>query len=267
MSFSARARTTIWMGFVLSTAPLTQAQVFDSVLLRNAEPGTDGGYVGLTAISAPEYLGSDQRKAAAFPAISYQWANGWFAGLDNGLGYNFSTNPAWHYGLRLTADMGRKSDDSANLRGMGDVDAKPELGGFVTFSPADGLAFTGSVRYGSGQSSNGTVVGLGVGYSVSLAPQWRLGGRLGVTLADRQHMQSYFGVDAQQSSRSGHRLYTPDAGLRDTNLGLSLTYAINPRTYLSAELSGNMLGSDAKNSPLARSSQSSATVLALTYAF
>lgn len=263
---TSTTRLALWsalLGVVLPTA----AQTFDSVQLRNAAPGADGGTIGLAIVSTPEYLGSDQRKTLGFPALSYQWANGWFAGLDNGVGYNFSKNPALHYGLRLTADLGRPSGDNAALRGMGDVDAKPEVGGFVTYAPAEGLALTGSVRWGSGPSSNGTVVNLGVGYSVALAPQWRLGTQLSATLADRQHMQSYFGVDAPQAARSGYALYTPDAGLRDTRLGVSLTYALNPRTFVTTIVSGGVLGDAAKNSPVARSSNANAAVLALTYAF
>ena len=252
---------------LLGAAHPAAAQAFESVQLRNAPPGADGGSVGLVVVSSPEYLGGDHRKTLLFPNVSYQWANGWFAGLDNGVGYNFSKTPALQYGLRLTADLGRQSGDSTALRGMGDVDAKPELGGFVTYAPAEGLALTSAVRWGSGQSSNGTVVNLGVGYSVALAPQWRLGAKLGVTLVDRQHMQSYFGVDAQQAARSGYALYTPDAGLRDASLGLSLTYALNPRTFVTAAVSGSTLGDGAKNSPIARSSNANAAVLALTYAF
>ncbi|MDZ7862233.1 MipA/OmpV family protein [Acidovorax sp.] len=248
-------------------AQTATAQSFDSVQLRHAAPGVDGGTVGLAAASTPKYLGSDERSTQLFPSISYQWANGWFAGLDNGIGYNFSRNPALHYGLRLTADLGRQSGDLVALRGMGDVDAKPELGGFVTYAPAEGLALTGSVRWGSGQNSNGAVVDLGAGYSVALARQWRLGTQLSATLADSQHMQSYFGVDALQAARSGYAVYTPDAGLRDARLGLSLTYVINPRIFVTAVVSGSALGEAAKNSPVARSSNANTVVLVLSHAF
>ncbi len=80
-------------------------------------------------------------------------------------------------------------------------------------------------------------------------------------------MQSYFGVDTTQAARSGYALYTPDAGLRDTSLGLSLTYAVNPRTFVTAAVSASTLGDGAKNSPIARSSNANAAVLALSYAF
>jgi outer membrane protein len=261
------AFTSLALSATLISFASPAALAFESVQLRNAPPGADGGSVGAVALSVPEYLGGDQRKTLVFPSLSYQWANGWFAGFDNGIGYNFSQNPAVQYGLRLTADMGRNSSDAAALRGMGDIDAKPELGGFVTYATTEGLALTGSVRWGSGQSSNGAVVDLGIGYSAALAPQWRLGTRLGVTLVDRAHMQSYFGVDAQQAARSGYALYTPDAGLRDARLGLSLTYAWNPRTFVTAAVSSSTLGDGAKNSPIARSSNANAAVLALTYAF
>ena len=109
--------------------------------------------------------------------------------------------------------------------------------------------------------------GLDMGYSLALAPQWRLGTRLGATLADRQHMQSYFGVDAQQAARSGYALYTPDAGLRDARLGVSLTYALNPTTFVTAAVSGSVLGDAARNSPITRSSNANSAVLAITHAF
>ena len=251
------------MAALLGAAQPAAAQAFDAVHLQ-AMPG---GTVGLAAIGAPEYLGSDQRKSLVLPTLSYQWANGWFAGIDNGVGYNFSKDPTLQYGARLTADLGRQSGDVAALRGMGDVDAQAEIGGFLTYRPAEGLSLTSSLRYGSGKSGNGALLDLGVGYALPVGTYWRLGARISATVADQNYMQSYFGVDAQQETRSGYAVYTPEAGLRDARVGLSLTYLLAPRTFVTAAVSSSALGDGAKASPVTRSTSSNAAVLALTYAF
>ena len=78
------------------------AQAFDAVRLYGAKPGQDGGLIGLGFIGGTEYRGSDERKTTAVPLIDYQWANGWFAGTGNGVGYNFSKRTDLQYGARLT---------------------------------------------------------------------------------------------------------------------------------------------------------------------
>ncbi|MCO4094524.1 MAG: MipA/OmpV family protein [Acidovorax sp.] len=61
-------------------------------------PDRNGGTVGLAVVAGHEYMGSDERRTRAYPAIDYRWANGWFAGTTNGIGYNFSRQPGVQYG-------------------------------------------------------------------------------------------------------------------------------------------------------------------------
>ncbi len=243
------------------------AQAFDAVRLYAAPPGKDGGIAGVAVISTYEYRGSDERRALAVPVIDYQWANGWFAGVTNGVGFNFSDTPGVQYGLRLTADFGRDEGRADALRGMGDIDPTAEASAFLNYALAGRWSLTSSVRYGSGNDNNGLVMDLGAGYSSRLASGWRLGARTAVTFANSHHMQSTFGVTDAQSVTSGYPAYGPVTGVRDVRANLTLTYVIDPRASITAVLSMSRLLGDATNSPLTRRRQSASGVVAFAYAF
>jgi len=243
------------------------AQAFDSVRLFGAAPGKDGGRAGLAVIAGREYQGSDESRTMAVPLIEYQWANGWFAGTTNGVGYNFSDRQDMQYGARLTPAFGRKESRSQPLRGMGDIDARAEIGGFFNYFVSKEVSLSSSLRYGSGQNSNGLLADLGLGYSTELSGNLRLGLGVAATLANAEYMQSYFGVTAAQAARSGYALYKPGAGLRDVRANLSLTYRINPNMSATAGISTSMLSGDASDSPLVRQKSTTSGLLAVAYSF
>ncbi len=96
-------------------------------------------------IAGHEYLGSDERKTLVLPALSYQWKNGWFAGTGNGIGYKFHRR-RHAVRLRVTLDLGR-DEDAAALAGMGDIDVRPEFGGFFNYFITNEWFLTTSFRY------------------------------------------------------------------------------------------------------------------------
>lgn len=201
------------------------------------------------------------------PLLDYQWKNGWFAGTTNGLGYNFSRRPDMDYGVRLTADLGRKESRSSALRGLGNVDARPEVGIFYNYSLSPSLALTSSLRYGSGNDHNGVVVDVGAAYSMVLAPQWRLGLGVSATVANAKYMQSYFGVTPAQSTTSGYAPYTAGSGVRDVRASAALTYSVNPRVAITTALSASSLQGDAKGSPVTRKRSTATGIVSVSYAF
>ena len=253
-------------GFVLA-APGAFAQAFDAVRLYGAAPGADGGTVGAAVVATYEYMGSDERSTLLLPVLDYQWANGWFAGVANGIGVNFSDSPQFQYGLRMTADKGRKESRANALHGMGDIEAAAEVGAFFNYALPKGLFVTSSLRYGSGTGHKGLVVDLGAGYLTEIAPKWHLGAGAAVTLANEKYMQSYFGVTAAQAAASGHAVHRAGAGARDVRGNLALTYSVSQKTSVTAALSASRLLGDAESSPLTRKRTSEMGVLAVSYAF
>lgn len=254
-------------GCIALAAPSAFAQAFDAVRLYGAAPGKDGGTVGAAVVATYEYQGSDKRSTLVIPVLNYQWANGWFASVTNGIGYNFSDSPQLQYGLRLTADKGRKENRASALRGMGNVDGAAEGGAFFNYSFTEGLFLTSSVRYGSGVRHKGLVVDLGAGYLTEIAPQWHLAAGVGVTLANANYLQSFFGVTTAQAAKSGYAAYSPGAGVRDVRANVALSYSIAPRTSVTAAITVNSLLGDALDSPIVRKRTSGLGVVGISYAF
>jgi MipA family protein len=247
--------------------PAAHAQSFDAVRLFRGTPGQDGGLVGLAVIAGTEYRGSDERRTQVLPTFDYQWTNGWFAGLTNGVGYDFSKGPDMQYGARLTFDLGRDESRSDVLRGMGDIDWKPEAGVFFNYFPSPQWFLTSSLRYGAGNHGRGVVVDFGAGHASPLATQWLLVVGMAVTLTNAEYMQSFFGVTPEQAASSGHPVYTPGAGARDLRANFALTYYVSRQLSFTGALSVSTLLGDAKDSPLTRDVTSPTGVFALSYSF
>ncbi|MBC7956503.1 MAG: MipA/OmpV family protein [Cytophagales bacterium] len=254
-------------GVLAGVCSSAQAQGFDAVRLQG-DAGSEGeGRAGVALIAGHKYLGSDERRYLLLPTIDYRWKNGWFAGMGNGVGYRFASNPQLQYGVRLAADFGRKEHRSDVLRGLGDIPARPEAGAFFNMHLSRELSLSSSLRFGAGQDRKGLLLDLGAHYGLQIAPQWRLGGSVSATYVNRDYMQDYFGVTPQQSARSGYAVYEPGAGVRDVRLGASLTHFFNRDWALTAALSATSLQGDAKRSVIVRESTPVTGVLALGYRF
>ena len=248
-------------------SPAVFAQAFDAVRLYGAAPGEDGGLVGVAVIYGRQYLGSNERRTLVFPVVDYQWRNGWFAGTTNGVGYDFSKTPELQYGARITADLGRSESRTPALSGLGNIDARPELGGFINYFVSREVFLTSSLRYGAGNDRNGLVLDLGAGYTTSLAPDWRIGVGVAASVVNQQYMRAYFGVDSVQAASSGYAVYTPSAGLRDLRANAALTWQVTPRVGITGAVTLVGLQGDARDSPIARRASSANGVVAATYAF
>lgn len=226
-----------------------------------------GGVAGAVLLAGREYQGSDESKVRLLPSIDYQWTNGFFAGVSNGFGYNASTESSLAYGVRLTADFGRKERRSAALRGLGDIDARPEFGAFFNYSPTRSVTLNSSLRYGSGNKRDGLLLDLGVGWSTNLSPALQLSTSLATTWANDSYLQNYFGVDAAQSQRSGYSVYRPGGSFRDVRVGATLRYRLTSAWGVTTSLVHSELLGDAKNSPIVRAQGTTSAVLTVGYSF
>ena len=117
------------------------------------------------------------------PVLNYRWKNGFFAGTTYGLGYVFPSAEYLQYGVRLSADWGRKSNHSDVLAGMNDVDPALEAGGFLNVFFSRQVFITSTLRYGSGNDHRGLRLDLRAFYVNQFAPQWRFGAALATTAA------------------------------------------------------------------------------------
>lgn len=229
---------------------------------RSLPPGAEaGGVAGAAVLLGRAYPGASENRTRVLPSLEYQWANGWFAGVQSGVGFNASRQADMAYGLRLTADFGREEKRSAVLKGLGDVAARPQVGAFFNASPMRGLTLLSSLRYGSGDERDGLLADVGVGTGWPLSPSWRLGAQLAATWANAAHQQAYFGVDAAQSAASGLAAFRPGAGLQNVRASASVVYSVAPQWSVSVGLTHTELQGDARRSPLVRETGSTTGLL------
>jgi outer membrane scaffolding protein for murein synthesis (MipA/OmpV family) len=244
-----------------------QAQAFDAVRLYAVPLEAGQGLAGVAVIAGHEYLGSDERKTMVLPALSYQWGNGWFAGTGNGIGYKFPSSPDMQYGFRVTLDLGRNESASPVLKGMGDIDMRPEIGAFFNYFISQDWFLTTSFRYGAGNDRNGAQTDIGIGWSSQVAPHWRVGLGVAATYASGDYMQAFYGVTAAQSANTGYAVYSPGAGWRDVRGNAALTYSFNADWSLTGALTVRSLQGDVKRSPIVNEDTPVAGVLSLNYSF
>lgn len=244
------------------------AQPFEAVRLAPLPPGQDGGRLGAVFIAGTAYRGSGERRKLLVPSIDYQWGNGWFAGVSNGLGYNASSRRDLQYGPRLTLDLGRDEGRSEVLRGMGDIGVKPELGFFFNRFWGPNMTFTSSWRQGAGLQGNGVVLDLGSSYSLPVGGRTRVSLGMSAHWVNAGYMQDFFGVSPAQSAVTGYAISQPGAGWRDIGVNLGLSHRWGARTFLVAGLAGSSLLGEARDSVLTtRKAMTLTGIAALSYAF
>jgi outer membrane scaffolding protein for murein synthesis (MipA/OmpV family) len=246
---------------------VARAQAFDAVRLYGVPSGSGEGTVGLAVVQGHRYSGSDESRTRLFPVLDYRWSNGWFAGTGNGVGYVFASAPNLQYGLRLTADLGRAEDASPALAGLGDIRARPEVGGFLNLYLSPQAFLTSSLRYGSGNDRKGLLLDLGAGYAQPLSAQWRAALGVAATLANADYLQDHYGVTPAQSQRSVYAAHSVGAGLRDVRANASLNYFVSKPWTITGAVSVSALQGESARSPIVRQRSSATGVLALGYRF
>lgn len=212
--------------------------------------------LGAGALYQPKYEGSNQYKAAPLPMlmISYRdlvFLRGPMLGANAVTWNGPRPSDKLQIGPLVRYQNGRDQDDSSALNGMGDIDAAIELGGFITYSTGPWSAGLTLFRDVSG-SHDGTTAKLSAGNRLPLAPKWMLRSEIATTWADDAYTETFFGVTAAQSSRSGLRQYQTEGGFKDAGLTLDLDYSLTDHWGITTRLGYKRLLGDAADSPLVK---------------
>ena len=181
--------------------------------------------VGSGLIVAPAFTGARKYNLLAVPDLRIAYKDLFFANMRDGIGYAVLNQDGWRIGpvasyafSRLEKDGGSlfriAGDGKSALKGMGDVPGTISLGGFVEYSfkpykvqlhlhkgitGHEGLVAEGKINYGGILIFNGPPV------IYSFGPHIRFG--------DKAFTNAYWGINQEQSSRTGLEQYNADAGI------------------------------------------------------
>lgn len=208
----------------------------------------------------PRFSGADENVVGPVAGIDYQMANGFYASTLRGIGYGQTIGP-----LTLGAALGYRGERSEHdrsglggargstaLRGMGDVKGSVTAMLQAEYQIVDGLDLTLQAELPVSHRENGRALEVGVTGTLFEGGADHVALSLSASLADRDYMQTYYGVTAAQAGRTGYGRFTPKAGMYETELGLSWRHTINDRWSVTAMVGVSSLRRDAARSPLSR---------------
>jgi outer membrane protein len=270
-----------WVVFAVAAslaAPVAHAQA-PSVAAPDAvtEPGAvrQGNVrvsLGMGVALRPDYAGSRSQTLMPAPVVDIRFRDTLFLSTTGGLpslGANVINDGTWRVGPVVRLRFPRQEKANAVLRGMGDVDWTPEVGGFVEYR-AGFFRLGGEIRRGVGDH-DGVVAELRAdavarpadGLTLSFGPRLNLG--------DQSFTQRYFGVDSLQAARTGYAVHRPGGGVTSVGAAVFASYALTSRLSLTGIVEFNRLQGGAADSPLVRGGRGDAnqvfTALSLTYSF
>lgn len=231
----------------------------------SGRPSSDEGWsvtVGFAPVITNAWQGSEDYVLSIFPDLRVNYGDTLFASIPDGAGWNAVNANGWKAGPIAKLRFGRDEDGSGSpfaitgrsdaLLGLGNVGATAEVGGFVEKRFGIRQQWRGRIEARRGFGGHeGTVADLSLSHQLRNGRTiFNIGPR--ATLASSDFTRTYFGIDAEQSLRSGLGTYKPKGGLISYGVGGSMVRPLDRRSAITAFTSLERLGEVAKNSPLVR---------------
>jgi len=231
------------------------------------------GTVGAGTGIFPDYVGSDGVEAMVLPVID-AYNGRFFASTSDGVGINLLANEPYNLfserssaaGIAVTYGLGRDEDDGTGLRGTGDIDSGAEIALFSRYR-AGAIEGVARIRRDVSGGHGGAVVEFSGSYLMQ--PTQRLALVIGSTLtwANRKYNQTFLGVSAAQSARSGLARFDVDAGVNSAALDTMAIYSVTENVFVGARASVGFIVAEAADSPIVQSDRQLAGGLVVGYRF
>jgi len=227
--------------------------------------------LGIAGINAPRYSGADKRHWQLMPLIQAR-DGAFFLDTQKGVGYDLQADNGLYLEHTLGYGLGRADSHSSwrdgddRLKGMGKIDATVNTSLAVGWSITSWLTVEGKATLPLSDSQ-------GVQYrpSVTLIPWQTDSDTVALQAAglfgDGRYLNTFYGVNSQQSARSGFARYNAAGGFYGTDTSLTWSHQFTPAWAASVIGDYSWLDKQASDSPIvARRNGVSATV-ALSYTF
>jgi outer membrane scaffolding protein for murein synthesis (MipA/OmpV family) len=220
--------------------------------------------VGAGVMYAPKFEGSDEFELVPIPMISATFGDR--VTVDpGGLAVDVLQSNGFKLTLKGGFEMGgRDEDDSPHLKGLGDIDAGGVIGAHLSYEIGPLELYASVDKTIGGSDSLLGQVGANVSHQVD---RFLLSAGASATFADDNHMESYFGVTAAQSVRSGLAQFDASAGLKRLDIEASVTYMATENWIIRGQTGVGFLTGDAKDSPIVQDDVQPSAMLIVGYKF
>jgi MipA family protein len=224
----------------------------------------------------PDYTGSDSYEIAPLVYARIQKQNYYIETEGPGVKANILPFEKIEAGPLLSYNFGRDDVESRAVDRLRDIEGALEAGAFVklpfkgVLKPSDELAFGAKFQTDISGEHDGTRISFGPSYSYSPAQNWRINTSVSATYNDKEYAQTFFGVDADNATRSGLSRYEAGAGLQDIGAMAVVNYAIDQQWGVTVLAGYEHLLGDAADSPIVKDAGSEHQVISgagLSYRF
>lgn len=226
---------------------------------------------GAGAVLGSAYPGSETLMLNPLPIVDIDYRAG-LPGVDSiflnardGLGIVALRRGPFSLGGGVGFSLGRDQDVAARLHGLGDIDPAA-VGNLFLRADFGRLGFSAKVDRAFGQQ-DGTTVTVGAGYRMRITPRLMMAAQVGLTWADGDHMQQWFGVTDTQARRSSLARYSAGAGFRNVTVGLNAIYRASEHWELNAGVGLSQLLGDAADSPITQQAAQPFGLVGVAYRF
>ncbi|MEP9357037.1 MipA/OmpV family protein [Xanthobacter sp. KR7-65] len=246
-----------------SAASLFQAPTLDRLAFVGEKLAEWKVVLGGGALIAPKFEGSDEYEVSPVPFVSAAFGD-WMTFDPRGATVGLRPIGGVHLSARLGYDTGRQKDDSAHLRGLGDIDFGAVLGVRAAYQAGPLEFYTALDRIVGG--SDGLQARFGADASFSYE-RFRITAGISATWSDETYMSAYFGVTPLQSLRSGLPIYSLGAGLKRFDVTAAATYMVTDKWLVRGQAGFGYLLGDAGDSPIVQSKSQPSGMLTIGYRF
>ena len=234
-----------------------QTQEWEALSRRAAAPeGREWDVrLGGAALMRPTFEGSDRYRFSGFPFITVNWRDTITLG-ESGLSAQLRSGNL-RYGVGLTFDAGREDSGTGGvfaggddrLRGLGEIDFSLGVRGFATYRWSFLELGTSVTKY-TGKQNDGILSDFGVSAALPLGEKLLLIPNIRIGFADDKYMQTYFGINALQASRSIFPRFDAHGGLHQLRGGANLVYSFTDHWFAGVNAGATHLLGDAAASPI-----------------
>ena len=215
---------------------------------------------GLFVGFAPDYVGSDDYKAVVAPFFRYNFSNSEqyivLRGFD--LQFNVVDHPWFRIGPVLNYRFGRNNVKNDQVDEMDKIDGAIEFGAFVgaefkdTANPRQRLLLSLEFLQDISGEHKGSVTTGSIKGWYPLSRRFDVTLCLSTTFGSSDYMDTYFGVDTEDSNQSGLRRYSADSGFRDVSVTPGVVMHLTEAWKLAAGIRYMRLMGDAEDSPVTK---------------
>lgn len=207
--------------------------------------------LGASIYEAPKFEGDDTYDIAVDPIISIgkSGADNRFSSRNDNMSFALLERSLIRLGIVGKILQERDSDTSGDLKGLKRVKWGGEIGGFAEIYPTDWLRARAELRQGI-RSHNGVTSDIAVDAFKNLTPTVQVSGGPRAFYGTKDYFKTYYGVDGDESRRSGLREFHPDSGWGALGAGGAITWKATNKITTSVFGEYKRLTGDAGDSSL-----------------